>query len=344
MPTQQNPNHQNTQQNPNHQNTQQNPNHQNTQQNPNHQNTQQNPNHQNTQQNPNNQNTQQNQNNQNTQQNQNNQNTQQNQNNKDNPGHQPHRNLFQRFIQPILNNSKVIFAGTIAGAIGGFIVSTMGFVVDFVEFQQLLKRDTSNYKSGWVLVKITGSSVTSYDSAEQQGTDGLKAFFVQKLKGTSKLTRMIYTDDQPTDELLNQGVSPEYDISVLKNVDYVGEIDGFANTIPISKRNSETLNARLIQASRNEEPVCLFVYGIRDNEKSQFLNILDLKTVDKQYQDQYNNLKKEENSQEENSQKKLVELVELTEGACPNNIKPDILLKQLPKYQSLVDRYFDSRI
>ncbi|MGK7921788.1 MAG: hypothetical protein AB4080_17480, partial [Trichodesmium sp.] len=193
--------------------------------------------------------------------------TQQNPNNQNNPGNQQNRNLFHRFIKSIRDNGTLIVAGTI----GGIISSSMGFVVDFVEFQQLIQRDTSNYKSGWVLVKIAGYSVTSYDFAEQQGTDRLRSFFVQRLTGISKLTPMIYTDRQPTDSFLNKGASPKYDISVLKNVDYVGKILGIAR--PISKRNSQTLHARLIQASINEEPVCLFVYGIRDNEKSQFLNI-----------------------------------------------------------------------
>ncbi len=255
-----------------------------------------------------------------TQQNPNNQNNPDNQNN---PGNQQNRNLFHRFIQSIRNNSTLIIVATL----GGVMSNIIGFSVDFVEFIGLLspERDISNYKSGWVLVKITGWSVTSYDFAEQHGTDGLRAFFVQRLEGTSKLTRMIYTDDQPTDQLLNEGASPKDDISVLKNVDYVGEIgDVVAKPILISKRNSGTLHARLIQASRNEEPVCLFVYGIRDNEKSQFLNILDFKTVDKQYQDEYNNLKKEDNSQNK--------LVKLTERACPDDIKSDILPRQLSKY------------
>ncbi len=249
--------------------------------------------------------------------------TQQNPNNQNNPGNQPNPNLFHRFIQSIRQNSTLIVVATL----GGVMSNIIGFSVDFVEFIGLLspERDISNYKSGWVLVKITGWSVTSYDFAEQHGTDGLRAFFVQRLEGTSKLTRMIYTDDQPTDQLLNEGASPKDDISVLKNVDYVGEIgDVVAKPILISKRNSGTLHARLIQASRNEEPVCLFVYGIRDNEKSQFLNILDFKTVDKQYQDEYNNLKKEDNSQNK--------LVKLTERACPDDIKSDILPRQLSKY------------
>jgi len=221
------------------------------------------------------------------------------------------QNLWERCINFFQRNTVLLFAATLAGNISNIMAVTL----DFVEFQALINPpiDISNYKSGWVLVKITGSSVTSYDFAEQQGTDGLRAFFVQRLTGTSKLTRMIYTDDQPTDQLLKQGASPEDDISVLKNVDYVGEIDGFAQKIPILKRNSATLNARLIQASRNEEPVCLFVYGIRDNEKSQFLNIIDFKTVEKQYQNEYSNFKKEDN------------LVELTKLACPDDIKSDIL-------------------
>ncbi|MDJ0519691.1 MAG: hypothetical protein QNJ74_26655 [Trichodesmium sp. MO_231.B1] len=222
---------------------------------------------------------------------------------------QQNRNLFQRFIQSIRRNSTLILVATL----GGFMTNIIGFTVDFVEFQGLLypERDTSNYKSGWVLAKITGYSVTSYDFAEQHGTGGLKAFFVQRLKGTSQLTSMIYTDYQPTDSYLNDGDSPENDISVLKNVDYEGKFPTSAKDKK-SKRNSQTFQARLIQASRNKEPVCLFVYGIRDNDKSQFLNILKFKTIDQKDQDDYNTLIKEENPQ-----KKQKKLVELTGDVCP---------------------------
>ncbi|NES79396.1 MULTISPECIES: hypothetical protein [Okeania] len=237
-----------------------------------------------------------------TSQNPNNQNTQANQ-----------KNFLHRFIESFRRNSTVFVVATIAS----IMISIIGFVVDFVEFQAIIHPpiDISNYKSGSVLVKITGWSETSYNFAEQDGTDGLRAFFVQRLKGKSEQTSMIYTDHQPTDRMLNKGVSPEKDISVLKNVDYEGTIPDI--TKPISKRNSQTLLARLIQASRNEEPVCLFVYGIRDNEKSQFLNIIDFKTVNQNFQDEYNTLIKEENLH-----RKQDKLVKLTGDACSGLGKP----------------------
>ncbi|MGB3508440.1 MAG: hypothetical protein WBA93_04225 [Microcoleaceae cyanobacterium] len=232
---------------------------------------------------------------------------QQNPNNQNTQTNQP-QNLLNRFIKSIRKNSTLIVVATI----GGIMSNIIGAVVDFVEFQGLLypQRDTSNYESGWILVKITGWSETSYDFAEQHETGGLRAFFVQRLKGTSKLTSMIYTDDKPMDIDINRGVSPENDISVLKNVDYEGKIPGIIK--PISKRNSQTLHARLIQAHVSEEPVCLFVYGIRDNEKSQFLNIVYFQTVNQNFQADYNTF-----ITEENPQKKQKKLVELTGDVCP---------------------------
>ncbi|NEQ38650.1 MAG: hypothetical protein F6K40_21215 [Okeania sp. SIO3I5] len=219
--------------------------------------------------------------------------------------------LLQRFLKFIGKNSTRILLIPIA------VFYTIKITLSIVQFIDFIYPpiDISNYKSGWVLVKITGWSETSSDFAKQDGTDQLRAFFVQRLKGKSKQTSIIYTDDQPTDRMLNKGVSPEKDISVLKNVDYQGKIPGIIK--PISKRNSQTLLARLIQASRNEEPVCLFVYGIRDNDKSQFLNIVDFKTVNQNFQDEYNTLIKEENPQ-----RKQDKLVKLTGDACSDLDKP----------------------
>ncbi|MEB3342339.1 hypothetical protein [Okeania sp.] len=147
------------------------------------------------------------------------------------------------------------------------------------------------------------------DSAEQEGTNELISFFGNRLKGLSKLTPMIYTDRQPTDAGLNSGASQAKDFSVLKNVDYVGQIAGDAGNNQY-KRNSQTLQARIVQAYENKEPVCLRVHGKRDNDRSQFFNIVQFTTVEQQYQDKYNDLKRENNSQDR--------LVELTKLACPN--------------------------
>ena len=83
----------------------------------------------------------------------------------------------------------------------------------------------------------------------------------------------------------------------MKNVDYVGTLPGDPNET--FKRNSQTFQARLMKASKNEEPVCLRVYGKRDNNNSQFFNIVQFKTVKQETQNKYNDLKNQYNSLED---------------------------------------------
>ena len=195
------------------------------------------------------------------------------------------QNSLNRLIESIKRNKTVLIGATLAGIMSNFI----GFIVDIVEFKTLINPEPTNLGHEWVLVKITGYSVASYDFAEQPGTGMLKAFFTNKLEGISKLTPMIYTDHKPTDRDLSSSRSENKDFSVLINIDYEGQLDG--DSKEIEKRNSQTLQARLIQASKNEEPVCLRVYGKRDHKNSQFFNIVEFKTITQENQNEYNEKK-----------------------------------------------------
>lgn len=172
------------------------------------------------------------------------------------------QNFWGRCRTFLQNNTKVLIAATIAGNVAHLI----GFMASVVQLTEFVNPKPTNPKptvltDQWVLVKITGWSVGFYNSNE--------------LEGTSKLTALIYTDYQVADTHLKEGTSPVEDFSVLKNIDYVGKLPEDAKTQAnndkkTEKRNSQTIQARLIQASKNEEPVCLRVYGKRDNNNSQF--------------------------------------------------------------------------
>ena len=202
------------------------------------------------------------------------------------------QNFWGRCRTFLQNNTKVLIAATIAGNVAHLI----GFMASVVQLTEFVNPRPTGLTDQWVLVKITGWSAAFYNSNE--------------LQGTSKLTPIIYTDNQPTDMHLTSGISPKEDFSVLKNVDYVGILPQDANEKTV-KRNSQTLQARLIQASKNEEPVCLRVYGKRDNSKSQFFNIVQFKTVEPEIQKEYDKLKNKNNSD--------TKYQELTQRACPNS-------------------------
>ena len=210
------------------------------------------------------------------------------------------QNFWGRCSTFLQNNTKVLIAATIAGNMAHLI----GFMASVVQLTEFVNPKPTNPKptvltDQWVLVKITGWSVGFYNSNE--------------LEGTSKLTPLIYTDYQVADTHLKGGTSPVEDFSVFKNVDYIGKLPEDAKTKANSdkktvKTNSQTIQARLIQASKNEEPVCLRVYGKRDNNNSEFFNIVEFKTVKQEIQNEYNNLKNKNNSQKDYK--------ELTERAC----------------------------
>ena len=192
------------------------------------------------------------------------------------------QNFWGRCLTFLQNNTTVLIAATIAGNLNLF--SLIGLMADVAQLTEVVNPKSTKPIDDWVLVKITGWSVGSYN--------------FDRLKGTSKLTPIIYTDHQPADTHLNSCKSPKEDFSVLQNVDYVGILPQDANGKTV-KRNSQTLQARLIQASKNEEPVCLRVYGERNNNKSQFFNIVQFKTVKQEIQNQYNDLKNKYNSLED---------------------------------------------
>lgn len=215
------------------------------------------------------------------------------------------QNSLNRLIESIKRNKMVLIGATLAGFMSNFI----GFIVDIVEFKTLINPEPTDLSHEWVLVKITGYSVASYDFAEQPGTGMLKAFFTNKLEGISKLTPLIYTDYKVTDNELDTDRYQHKDFSVLKNVDYVGTLPGDPNET--FKRNSQTFQARLMKASKNEEPVCLRVYGKRDNNNSQFFNIVQFKTVEPGIQKKYDELKNKNHSD--------TQYKELIQDACPNS-------------------------
>ena len=207
------------------------------------------------------------------------------------------QNLWGKCVTFVKNNKTVLIAATIAGNLAN-LVGLMASVVQLTEFVNSKPTDPKPtvVTDQWVLVKITGWSAAFYNSNE--------------LEGTSRLTPIIYTDHQPADIHLNSGTSPKEDFSVLKNVDYVGKLPKDANQ-KIVKRNSQTFQARLIKASKNEEPVCLRVYGKRDNNNSQFFNIVQFKTVEPEIQKEYDELKNKNHSD--------TQYQELIQRACPNS-------------------------
>ena len=212
---------------------------------------------------------------------------------------------FWSNIKSILQNNRTVY---IASILGGITVSGVGLFVDTVQFISLLSPDLdpNKTKSGWILTKIVGWAETSYNKAEQVGgIANFFPFFSGRINGTSSLTPMIYTD-LPTDNV-NTGTSSQKDVSVLINIDFKGKVKGFAH--PINKRNSQTLQAKLIQASVKKKPVCLFVHGTRDNEKSLFYNILRVDTIEKTHEEKYNQIHEDDNERK-------TQLDQLTIDAC----------------------------
>jgi hypothetical protein len=207
------------------------------------------------------------------------------------------QNFLGRCLTFLQNNTTVLIAATIAGNLNLF--SLIGLMADVAQLTEFIS-SKPKLKPEWVLVKVTGWSVGYYNNSNE-------------LKGTSKLTSMIYTDYKVTDNDLDNARYQKKDFSVLKNVDYVGRLPG--DSSETFKRNSQTIQARLIQASKNEEPVCLRVYGKRNNNKSQFFNIVKFKTVkpeiQPEIQKEYDELKNKNHSD--------TQYQELIQRACPNS-------------------------
>ena len=201
-------------------------------------------------------------------------------------------NLWSRCVTFLQNNTIVLIAATLTGN----LFNLLGIMADVAQLTEFIS-SKPKLKPEWVLVKVTGWSVGYYNNSNE-------------LQGTSKLTSMIYTDYKVTDNVLdNNGKYQHKDFSVLKNVDYVGTLPGDPNET--FKRNSQTFQARLMKASKNEEPVCLRVYGKRDNNNSQFFNIVQFKTVEPEIQKEYDELKNKNHSD--------TQYQELIQRACPNS-------------------------
>lgn len=207
-----------------------------------------------------------------------------------------------RFFRDYLKKNRAFI---IASSIGGIIVSSMGLIVNTYEFFTLLKPPLKT-ESGWILVKITGWAEAEYNYSEQiNGIGSYIPFMANKLNGTSNLTPIIYTD-YPIDDILGDA-SDVKDVTVLKNTDFQGKIEGFASAI--NKRNSQTIQAFLVQALYKKKPVCIFVNGIRNNEKSLFFNIIRAHHISEENIKKYENLSK-------NIDARKNELKKLTEDTC----------------------------
>lgn len=205
-----------------------------------------------------------------------------------------------------------------------FAVGTLyifGAVVSTVEFWAMLNpsTDTSEYELGWILVKITGTGIVSYDPYEQvEGFGRYLPFLWDAPDAKSRIWPMIYTDS-PT-EFLDSGKSYKYDVSVLVNKDIT---EKSLTTKPSSeiyaaskeKINSQTFQSRLMLAHQTKEPVCILVYGVRDNKKSRFLDILDVEAVSEEIKTKYNQLPGYQDKKRPN------EIAKLTQEACTKQPK-----------------------
>ena len=175
-------------------------------------------------------------------------------------------------------------------------------------------RYTSEYKIGWILVKITGTGIVSYDPYEQvEGFARYLPFLWNPPDAKSRIWPMIYTDSLT--DFLDSGKSYKYDASVLVNKDIT---EKSLTTKPSSKIyaaskekiNSQTFQSRLMRAHETKEPVCILVYGVRDNKKSRFLDILDIEGVSEEIKTKYNQLPGYQDKKRAN------EIAKLTQEAC----------------------------
>ncbi len=236
-----------------------------------------------------------------------------------NPPTKHKSNLFNQAIKLI--KSTRYFVKKNAGLYLAFLfaLGTLNIVSAFVstvEFLAILKpkTDNNNYKIGWILVKVTGTEIVSYEPYEQvEGFARHLPFLWDAPDAKSRFWSMIYTDS-PTGSL-DSGISNQYDVSVLVNKDIT---EKSLTTKPPAgiyaarkeKINSQTFQSRLMRAHETKEPVCILVYGVRDNKKSRFLDILDVEGVSEEIKTKYNQLP------DYQDKKRVNEIGKLTQEAC----------------------------
>lgn len=112
------------------------------------------------------------------------------------------------------------------------------------------ERDASKNKSFYISAEVVGSGIALYPNQD-------------KPIGSSLMTPLIYTNR--TERLFR----------TLKNIDQLDK----------RKRNSQSLQAKLMERNYERLPVCLEIYGFRDYDSSEFLNIIKAKVLP---EDQYN--------------------------------------------------------
>lgn len=162
----------------------------------------------------------------------------------------------------------------IASMLGSFAAPFLGLIVDSATIISWLSNTHENYE-GWVMLKVNGIGLANYINAEQRS--GLRRYLPwnDRLSGQSTSTALVYTSLIPIASDGNlPNISQNPDFSVLENTD--AEVD-FSDEALFRKRNTQTIQAFLVDAKQKDIPVCLKVYGQRDNNRSLYLNIVRVK-------------------------------------------------------------------
>jgi hypothetical protein len=164
----------------------------------------------------------------------------------------------------------------IAFSIGVATCNLASHFLTCIEIANLINSSTQLEYEGWIIVKINGFGAVSYDS------NFILDYFNSQsgLSRNSKITTTIFTDALPPAEKINRGDIKNIDVSVLTNMDYQGYLKG-NKTDKYRKIHSQTFQSQLVAAKESKIPVCLYVGGIRDGNKSTYLNILKIKIPNK---------------------------------------------------------------
>ena len=124
----------------------------------------------------------------------------------------------------------------------GRITITLG--KDSEEREQIIQ--SAQFSRHWIAAEIVGFGYGLYTHRS-------------KLKGSSIMTPLVYTTN----------TNPDF--ATLKNIDREKQEKR------IDKRESQTHQSILMRRSYFRDPVCLDVYGFRDNNISEYFNIIEIK-------------------------------------------------------------------
>jgi hypothetical protein len=144
------------------------------------------------------------------------------------------------------------------------------------EVIKLINPDISLQHEGWILTKITGVGLVSYDSNLILDYINWRA----NLSRSSKITTIFHTTALPTVEQTTLGNIKDSDVSAITNLDFQGHLKGQINEV-YRKIYSQTFQSHLVLAQQTKTPLCLYVGGTRDGKKSTFLNIIKMKVPNK---------------------------------------------------------------